>query len=58
VWVNRARRVPDARRRESVDCRPDLTVPGLSALVEIVRAQRGEAPRPREQDSFIIWGPN
>jgi 2-haloacid dehalogenase len=58
VWVDRARRVPDVRRRESVDCRADLTVSDLSALVEIVRAQRGEAPPPRQQERFIIWGPN
>ncbi|MDH3197802.1 MAG: haloacid dehalogenase type II [Candidatus Krumholzibacteria bacterium] len=58
VWVDRARRVPDARRRESVDCRPDLTVPDLATLAGIVRGQRGEAPPRPEAAEFIIWGPN
>jgi 2-haloacid dehalogenase len=57
VWVNRARRVPDARRNEPVNTKPDLTVPDLATLVDIVQSQRGEAPpRPAPKD-FIIWGP-
>jgi len=57
VWVNRSRRVPEARRNVPVGTAPSLTVPDLATLVDNVRSQRGEAaPRP-EPKEFIIWGP-